>query len=116
MTHFIAAILGWLCQPRTPPKSAGKHARTAEPKRPRPSRPTSPKPQTHPRWRDFVPPTPAADDPPIQDSATVVPPYPMTPEEVAQRRRKVAEATRQGRLAAIATPDSRRPAQPVARG
>ncbi|MFI6982651.1 hypothetical protein ACIBSV_29165 [Embleya sp. NPDC050154] len=43
-------------------------------------------------WRDFVPPTPADDDPPMQDSATVVRPYVMTPEELAEWRRQSAKA------------------------
>ncbi|MFI1378389.1 hypothetical protein [Embleya sp. NPDC020886] len=103
--------------PTAHPSEVGRQARPDRRTEAAPAESThQPKPQTHPRWRDFVPPAPAADDPPIHDSATVVPPYLTTPEEVAQRRRKVAEATRQGRLAAIATPDSRRPAQPVARG
>ncbi|WP_406298544.1 hypothetical protein OG948_24505 [Embleya sp. NBC_00888] len=92
MTHFIAAIFGWLRRLLTPPKSAGKHARSADRKHPRPGHPTSPKPQTRPQWRDFVPPTPADDDPPMQDSATVVRPYLMTPDELAEWRRQCAEA------------------------
>lgn len=112
MTHFIAAVFGWLRRRRTPPTPDGQPARPTAPKRPRPSRPANPKPQTHPQWRTFVPraPSPVADDgPPVQDSATVVPPYLMTPREVDERRRKIAQA-RQAHLAAAVPDPTPRPA------
>ncbi|WP_406299676.1 hypothetical protein OG948_31345 [Embleya sp. NBC_00888] len=112
MTHFIAAVFGWLRRRRTPPKPDGQPARPTAPTRPRPSRRANPKPQTHPQWRTFVPPapSPATDDgPPVQDSATVVPPYLMTPREVAERRRRIAEAG-QAHLAAAVPDANPRPA------
>ncbi|MFE3196909.1 hypothetical protein [Embleya sp. NPDC059237] len=42
-----------------------------------------------------MPPGPAGDEPPAQDSATVVPPYLMTPGELAERRRRYAEGPAQ---------------------
>ncbi|MGW9210048.1 hypothetical protein ACWGR4_24050 [Embleya sp. NPDC055664] len=60
---------------------------------PRPFEPATPKPAARcGGWRDFVPPGPAGDEPPVQDSATVVPPYLMTPGELAARRRRFADS------------------------
>lgn len=74
------------------PSGTGKHHIRAE-RTPHRFEPRKPKPTpARSIWRDFVPPTPADDDPPMQDSATVVRPYVMTPEELAEWRQQCTEA------------------------
>ncbi|MET7300721.1 hypothetical protein [Embleya sp. NPDC005575] len=114
MTELIARALAWVLRLLTP-TPRGKHGIRAE-RTPRRFEPRKPKPT--PRrsvWRDFVPPTPADDDPPLEDSAAVVRPYLMTPEELAEWRRQSAEAEaaeqqrqQQARLAEL-TEATRRP-------
>ncbi|WP_126642912.1 hypothetical protein [Embleya hyalina] len=91
MTNSLTRVLAWVLRllgPASRDPHEGRGGRAL-----RPGRPCAPKPAVRRGgWRDFVPPGPAGDDPPVQDSATVVPPYLMTPGELAERRRRYAEA------------------------
>ncbi|MGC0418570.1 hypothetical protein [Embleya sp. AB8] len=88
MTELIARFIAWAFGLPTPPKSTGKHACPAEPKRPRPSRPTNPKPQVRPQWRSFH----AADITIDADPADAVRPYVTRHFEALEKQRADSEA------------------------
>ncbi|MFI6982531.1 hypothetical protein ACIBSV_28555 [Embleya sp. NPDC050154] len=92
-------VLAWALRSSRPDPS-GPHEVEVE----RTARPSGPRgPAARPGgWPDFVPPAPV-DDPPVPAATKVVGSYPMSPEELAERRRTgVERARRQARFVATA--------------